>query len=125
MADKANPSVKFISTAYTCVQGARLTVNGADIAYYCAGEVKHVAGPEDVQLSFSLALAKTDTAPVIALAQGATGVMEFHPAGDTAGNIQHATTKGTIISVDNAGDPGSAIMLDVVARWDDLTTTTA
>ncbi len=78
-----------------------------------------------MQLTFSLALAATDTATVTAFAQGATGVMEFHPAGDSAGLIQNATTNATIVSVTNAGDPGSAIMLDVTARWDDLTTTTA
>ena len=125
MADKANPSIKFVSTAYTCVQSASLAVTGADIAYHCAGQIKHIAGPQDVQLTFSLALAATDTATVAAFAQGATGVMEFHPAGDSVGLIQHATTKGTIISVTNASDPGSAIMLDVTARWDSLTTTTA
>ena len=121
MADRAAPSVSFNSVAYTCIQSLTVTVNGADISYYCGANVLHAAGPQDVMCTFSLALDKDDVTEVNALDYNTEAVMIAYPAGNTAGNIQHSTTNATIVDVSYVSDPGSVILLNVTTRWDDLT----
>ena len=121
MADRAAPSVKVGSTTYLCIQSMSLTVNGADISYYCGANVLHAAGPQDVMFTFSLALDKDDTAEVAALAYNTEAAMTAYPAGATTTYIQHATTNATIVDVAHVSDPGSVILLNVTARWDNLT----
>ena len=125
MATKALPEVSIGGTPITCLQGAQLLYNGTDISYHCAGNILHIAGPEDVQLTFSVALDNDDTTTIGLLAYGSQDSMEFHPGGDTATYIEHLTTNATIVGVTHNASPGSAIILDVTARWDDLTSQAA
>lgn len=121
MATKALPEVSIGGTTITCLQGAQLLSGGADISYHCDGQILHLAGPQDVQLTFSVALDNDDTTTIGLLAYGSQAAMEFHPGGDTETYIEHVTTNATIISATQNASPGSAIILDVTARWDDLT----
>jgi hypothetical protein len=128
MAKKAVPSHKFNAVTYDaddCVQSARLTVNGVDITYSCNGNEKFEAGDDIVVFSYSLAVDATGTGTATSLVRGATGTAEFHPGGDTVGNIEFTTTKATIQSIEWGGDPNTTILADIVEKWDDLTVAAA
>lgn len=125
MAKKAAPTVTFNGNVYDaddCIQNARLTINGAEVTYQCNGYEKVETGNLSIRLSFSMALEATDTAKAAALAVGATGTSEFHPAGDTGTYIEHTTTAAYVLSYDESADINSVIMADVVIGWNDITT---
>ena len=131
MATLGTPSITFPSgTTYCasnghCIQVASFTNGKEDITYRCGGDYAHLAGTSSIMLDFSLALAATDTAIVTALAPGATGISEYHPFGDTAGNIEHDTTKATVLKADLSDAAGKVVTLDVTLVWDNVSSAAA
>ena len=47
---------------------------------------------------------------------------EFHPYGDVTGNIEHTSSKATVITRNSPSSPGTIALLDVTVVWDDITT---
>lgn len=128
MATIGAPSIKFGGTTYgssDCIQVASFTNGKEDITYRCGGDYAHLSGTSNIMLDFSIALAATDTTKVSALAPGATGIAEYHPFGDTAGNIEHTTTKATVMKADLSDSAGKVVTLDVTLAWDNVTSTPA
>lgn len=129
MADSGkNASFSFASTVYDtddCLQNWDLNPSVEDVTYYCNGRTKHAVGNADAVFSCQLALAADDTGKISALAEGATGAWEGHPGGDTAGNIEFTSTKGTVINVPTSAPQNGVITIDVTIALDDLTRATA
>ena len=121
-ADAAVPELTFGATDLTsCIQSISLTVNGQDITYWCGGEQKVIAGGDDVNLTVSLAVLKTDTVRLAAVQRGTVAVSEYHPAGDTATYSEYSTTVSTVTSYTDTANPGSYLAIDLTFHWDDLT----
>lgn len=108
-----------------CLQNWNLDKSVEDITFYCSGRTKHLGGNADAVFSCTLALAADDTAKVAALEEGATGAWEGHPGGDTAGNIEYTSTKGTVINAPVSAPQNGVISIDVTIALDDLTDGTA
>lgn len=128
MATIGAPSINFAGTTYDsddCIQVASFTNGKEDITYRCGGDYAHLAGTSNIMLDFSIALAANDTTKVSAFAPGATGIAEYHPFGDTAGNIEHSTTKATVMKADLSDSAGKVVTLDVTLAWDDVTSKAA
>ena len=125
MSKKGVPSITFGGTTYDaddCLQpGITFTAGNTDLTYLCNGFVKHEPGAETVTLSFSIAFENDDTTQMAALMTGSTGVAEYHPFGDTAGNIEHTTTNATITGYNENGGPDNIVIVDITMVWDDRT----
>lgn len=125
MAKKGSPSVTFDSNILDgddCLQSVTLTHNANDLTYLCDGYVKHEAGAETITLQFSVAVENDDTTLISNFAVGSTGTAEFHPFGDTAGNIEYTTTNATIMScAPGAVSPDGIVIYDISMMWDDVT----
>ncbi|MCO5189171.1 MAG: hypothetical protein M9918_13390 [Anaerolineae bacterium] len=124
MADAGLPSITIAGTTFDdddCVQSAEITVGGVEISYYCGADTYYITGAEEVILTFTLALAQTDTTAMAAIARGTSGVCEFHPFGDTATYIEYTTTNGTITNHRLSSNPAAAGLIEVTCRWDDVT----
>jgi len=93
--------------------------------YQCNGYDKHLPGTNAATFRVQLALAKTATTTVIALAPGTTGAWLGHPAGDVTGNIEISATRAQVNSANLSAGPNAVIMLDVEFALDDVTLTTA
>lgn len=126
MAFKGVPSITFGGTTYNaddCLQpGITFTVGNTDLTYVCNGYVKHEPGAETITLSFSIAMDQADTTQIAALMSGSTGTAEYHPYGDTAGNIEHTTTNATITGFNENGGSDNIVIADITMVWDDRTT---
>lgn len=119
-----NASVLFGSTTYDetdCLQSVSLNRNGNPVTYPCGGTLLSEPGIASYTLTFSVALDATDTAKVAALAENQTGIVEFHPAGDTATYIEYSSTNGTIATANTTSGAGTIITLDVTINLDDVT----
>ena len=125
MSMKGVPSITFDGTTFDaddCLQpGITFSAGKNDLTYVCNGYVKHEAGAETITLSFSIAMANDDTAQLADLEPGVAGVAEYHPFGDTAGNIEHTTTNATILSYNENGGPDNIVIADITMAWDDRT----
>jgi len=118
----------FAGTSYTssaCLQGFDFNNAINDIVYQCNGYDKHLPGTNAATFRVQLALAKTATTTVIALAPGTTGAWLGHPAGDVTGNIEISATRAQVNSANLSAGPNAVIALDVEFALDDVTLTTA
>ncbi len=117
MAKKASPSIKLGTVTYntaSCLQGASLTDGVEDLTYRCNGYMKHEAGDRTISLQFSIAIESSDTTKASAFAPMTTyTTAEFHPYGDTTGNIEHTSSKATVCSLREQVRRGSR----PEARW--------
>ena len=123
-----NASFSFGGTVYDaddCLQDWNLDKSVEDITYYCNGRTKHLAGNADAVFTSTLALSADDTGKIGDLAEGSTGAWEGHPGGDTAGNIEYTSTKGTIINAPVSAPQNGVIAIDVTIALDDLTESVA
>lgn len=126
MAKKASPSIKLGTVTYntaSCLQGASLTDGVEDLTYRCNGYMKHEAGDRTISLQFSIAIESSDTTKASAFAPMTTyTTAEFHPYGDTTGNIEHTSGKATVTTRNTAAAPGTITLYDITVVWDDITT---
>lgn len=119
-----NASFNFAGTVYDsddCLQGFNLNKAIAKALYFCNGNEKAAPGAATRTFQVSLALNATDTAKIAALKEETTGTLEFHPAGDSAGNIEFTCTNATVEISNLAGSPTTVLLLDVTFHLDDLT----
>lgn len=117
-------SFVFATTTYDsddCLQNWNLSRSVEDITFYCSGRNKHLAGNADAVFTASLALSATDTAKITALTEGATGVWEGHPAGDTSTYMEFTATKATVINAPLTAPQNGVISLDVTIALDTCT----
>ena len=117
-------SFSFAATVYDaddCLQSWKLDKSVEDITYYCNGRTKHLVGNADAVFTTSLALSADDTGVIGALAEGSTGAWEGHPGGNTAGNIEYTSTKGTVINAPVSAPQNGVISMDLTIALDDLT----
>ena len=125
MADSGkNASFSFGGTVYDaddCLQDWNLDDSVDDITYYCNGNTKHLAGNANAVFTCTLALAADDDTKISALAPGSTGVWEGHPGGDSSGNIEYESTKGTVINAPTTAPQNGVISVNVTIALDDLT----
>lgn len=125
MANRGNPSLLFGSTTVTavanCLQTAGITRNGNPIQYVCNGVNKSVPGVATYAISFSIAVSSDDVAAIAAFAENVTGAVEFHPGGDTAGNLEVTSTNGTVATSDLSADPSAVQTMSVTINLDDYT----
>lgn len=126
MAKKSAPSIKLGTVAYntaSCLQVANFNDGVEDLTYRCNGYMRHEGGDRTISLQFSIAMESTDTTKAAAFAPGSTyTTAEFHPYGDSTGNIEHTSSKATVITANRAAAPGTISLLDVTVVWDDITT---
>ena len=126
MAKKSTPSIKLGTVTYTtasCLQVANFNEGVEDLTYLCNGYMKHEAGDRTISLQFSVAMESSDTTKAAAFAPATTyTTVEFHPYGDTTGNIEHTASKATVITANRAASPGTISLLDITVVWDDITT---
>lgn len=126
MAKKATPSIKLGTVTYTtasCLQVANFNDGVEDLTYRCNGYMKHEGGDRTISLQFSIAVESTDTTKMAAFAPLTTyTTAEFHPFGDTTGNIEHTSSLATVMTRNTAASPGSISLLDITVVWDDITT---
>ena len=83
-------SFSFGGTVYDaddCLQSHGLNRSTNAATYQCSGVMKTASGAQVYVFNASLALSKDSTAVVAALGAGDTGAFEYHPGGDTAGNL--------------------------------------
>jgi hypothetical protein len=123
-----NASFSFNAVVYDsddCLQSWDLNRSVEDITYYCSGRNKHLAGNADAVFTSTLAIAADDTGKASALVEGATGAWEGHPGGDTSGNIEYTSTKGTIINAPVSAPQNGVITIDVTIALDNLTDSVA
>lgn len=129
MADAGiSASFSFAGTVYDaddCVQNTSLQKSINPITYQCNGNQRTLIGAKIYLFSAQLALAKDDTGKIAALEEGDTGAFEYHPGGDTAGNIEFTSTKGTVVRSDVSAAANGFITLDIQIGLDDLTDGTA
>ena len=124
MATVGNPNITFAGNTWTsqhCLQVATFTDQKEDITYRCGGDFAHLSGTSTIALDFSIALAATDTTRLDDLDPGTTGAAEYHPFGDTAGNIEYTTTKATCVKCDLSDSAGKVVTADVTIVWDNVT----
>jgi len=117
-------SFSFGGTVYDsddCLQSTGLQDAISEVVYQCGGQDRAGVGSRSSTFTVSLALAKTDTAKLAALAPGATGAFEYHPGGDSAGNIEVTATEAIVTSAPISTGPNSIITLDVTFRLNDIT----
>ena len=117
-------SFLFGSTTYDsddCIQNWNLDKSVEDITFYCSGRTKHLGGNANAVFTASLALSATDTTKIGALVEGATGVWEGHPAGDTSSYIEYTATKGTVINSPVSAPQNGVVTIDVTIALDDCT----
>jgi len=126
MAKKASPSIKLGTVTYntaSCLQVANFNDGVEDLTYRCNGYMKHEGGDRTISLQFSLAVESSDTTKAAAFAPMTTyTTAEFHPYGDVTGNIEHTSSKATVITRNSPSSPGTIALLDVTVVWDDITT---
>lgn len=129
MADSGkNASFTFATVVYDaddCLQGWDLNSAINDIVYQCNGYDKHLPGTKAISFRVSLALAKTETTKVTALAPGTTGAFEAQPAGNTAGYIEIQASRAQVNSANISTSPNGVILIDAEFGLDDITYTTA
>jgi hypothetical protein len=123
MAHEGQPAITFGGSALTCIQSSQLTVNGEDISYYCGGNKLYIAGTDDIELTASFAVTRSQVAMIESMLRGTNGVMEYHPGGDTTGRSEYTTTNATTTSFVHTSSPGTFQAVDVTWRWDDYTFT--
>ena len=123
-----NASFSFAGSTFdtsSCLQNTQIQRTMNQITYNCAGVQQYVAGAKVYLFTYQMALASTDTASVAALAEGTTGTFEYHPGGDTAGNIEMTSTKGTSVQMNISAAVNGIITIDGQIGLNDLTDATA
>lgn len=125
MADTGkNASFSFDGTVYDqddCLSGWNMNKSVNEVMYQCGGYDKAAAGTKAATFSISLALAATDTAKLQALAEGAMGAFEAHPAGDTATYMEITSTDALITQANVSAPVNGIISIDLQIRLNDWT----
>lgn len=125
MADSGKlASFTFAATVYDqddCVQSWDLDHSINEVLYQCGGYEKAAVGNTSAVFTVTLALAKTDTAKLSALAPGTIGTFEAHPGGDSASNIEITSTQAVVISAPISTSPNDIISVDLTIRLNDIT----
>ncbi len=108
-----------------CIQNTQLQRSINPITYQCNGNQRTLVGAKIYLFSYQLAIAKDDTAKVTNLDEGSTGAFEYHPGGDTSGNIEITSTKGTAVRCDISAAANGFITIDGQIALDDITNAVA
>ena len=117
-------SFSFGGTVYgatSCIQESGLEDAINEVIYQCNGQDIGVAGTRSVVFSVSLAIGATEHAKITALAEGATGVFEYHPGGNSVGNIELEATRGIITSAPLSAPVNGVFALDLTIRLNGIT----
>lgn len=124
--DGGKASFTFGGTTYECLQNWNWSGSVQDLAAQCSAStgattVRRPGTPDD-QFTFDHVLDASDETTVGALKRGQTGTFEFHPEGDSTGNIEFTATNAVILSSSLSGGPNSMAILSITIGIDgDLT----
>lgn len=115
-------SFSFASTVYECLSNYTWSGSINEAVAQCSssgGAVTHRAsGATDDTFTFDVLLEGGSITVIDALKRGSTGAFEFHPEGDTAGNIEFIATNSVLTSSNLGGDPGSLNVLSITIGID-------
>lgn len=122
-------SFTFGATTYAaadCIQSASMNRSVNASMYQCGGTQKTALGAKSYVFNATLALSASDTAKVGALQEGDNATaFEYHPGGDTAGNIEMTSTKAWVVAANYSAPSNGILTLDVTINLDNLTDATA
>jgi spore germination protein YaaH len=105
-----------------CLQGWSLNDAINEVVYQCNSFDQGIAGTRTVTFNASLALAATDTVKLAAFTPGTVyTTFEAHPAGDTALNVEIASTSAVIITANQSTAPNAIYAVDLSIRLNNVT----